>query len=151
MTAPTKKQNKRWIECNREAHLAHMAVATAIKRGKLHKQPCGGCGNPKAHAHHLDYTKRLDITWLCATCHRAWHTIQKGQVVGGKTYHRPYIYQYRYRGRSTVPLSEQPKKKRIEAEAKVLRTEGMTYKAIGERLDVSIATAYKAVNNTPYH
>lgn len=48
---------------------AHWKVAQAIKSGKLVRQPCISCGRPDAQAHHEDYNKPLDVTWLCVTCH----------------------------------------------------------------------------------
>jgi hypothetical protein len=40
-----------------------------LRRGRLQKQPCLICGNPKAQAHHHDYSKPLEIDWLCQVCH----------------------------------------------------------------------------------
>lgn len=53
---------------------AHEIVHTAKKRGKLRPSPCADCGSTsKIHAHHEDYAKPLEITWLCAPCHRKRH------------------------------------------------------------------------------
>lgn len=54
---------------------ARRVVEWGIKAGKL-KRPdhCSGCGcSNKEHrieAHHCDYTKPLDVIWLCTPCHR---------------------------------------------------------------------------------
>lgn len=45
----------------------------AIRAGKLIKQPCEVCGEDKVHAHHLDYSKPLEVMWLCDKHHREWH------------------------------------------------------------------------------
>ena len=55
---------------------AHMAVAAAIRSGVITKPSfCSGCGRPVSgrslDAHHHDYSKPLDIIWLCKKCHRA--------------------------------------------------------------------------------
>ncbi len=45
----------------------------AVKAGKI-KRPskCSKCGKTgKIQAHHKDYSKPLDVTWLCQTCHPA--------------------------------------------------------------------------------
>ena len=45
-----------------------------IRQGRLVRQPCEQCGNSeKIHAHHDDYTKPLEIRWLCAPCHHRHH------------------------------------------------------------------------------
>ena len=41
-----------------------------IKRGKIVKQPCEVCGNPKVLAKHVDYDRPLDVRWLCKEHHR---------------------------------------------------------------------------------
>jgi len=53
---------------------AHDAVAAAIKKGFLERQPCQMCGTTNhVHAHHDDYSKPLDVMWLCPVHHRARH------------------------------------------------------------------------------
>lgn len=65
---------KRYRKSNPEANLAHHIVNNAIRSGKLIKKPCDVCGTIKlVHAHHDDYSKPLDVRWLCATHHRAHH------------------------------------------------------------------------------
>lgn len=44
----------------------------ALKCGRINKQPCGVCGD-KGQAHHSDYTKPLDVEWLCDKHHREKH------------------------------------------------------------------------------
>lgn len=48
-------------------------VRTLVYEGKLKKYPCVVCGNPKSQAHHEDYSKPLDIIWLCAQHHTDLH------------------------------------------------------------------------------
>ena len=53
---------------------AHSMVNSAIKSMKLFKEACGECGSDKnTHAHHDDYSKPLNVRWLCAACHSQWH------------------------------------------------------------------------------
>lgn len=56
-----------------EKKAARKEVHKAILRGALKKQPCVDCGISKAQAHHEDYSKPLDVTWLCAVCHGKRH------------------------------------------------------------------------------
>lgn len=48
---------------------ARRAVTNAITTGKLTKLPCA-CGSTDVEAHHPDYSKPLDVTWMCNKCHR---------------------------------------------------------------------------------
>lgn len=83
----SKKQRKEWYENNKERSFArskeyiknnpekrkaHNMVSNAIRDGKLKRQPCEVCGE-KAHAHHDDYSKPLDVRWLCSTHHMRLH------------------------------------------------------------------------------
>src|SRR6185295_16839071 len=43
------------------------------KRGKLLPQLCAKCGDPKAEKHHEDYSKPLEVIWLCRKCHLELH------------------------------------------------------------------------------
>jgi len=45
----------------------------AIKTGKLIRLPCEVCGNQKSEAHHDDYTKPLQVRWLCNIHHKRHH------------------------------------------------------------------------------
>lgn len=48
-------------------------VYKAIKAGKLVRKPCEVCGALNTHAHHHDYSKPLDVKWLCPACHAKVH------------------------------------------------------------------------------
>lgn len=57
-----------------EQGLAHQQVAAAIKRGELTRPEVCGCGNSgPIHGHHPDYSKPLEVIWLCRSCHRQLH------------------------------------------------------------------------------
>ena len=47
---------------------ARKAVSNALRYGKLQKQPCW-CGATKVEAHHEDYSKQLEVIWLCEQHH----------------------------------------------------------------------------------
>jgi len=50
---------------------ARTAVNNAIRDGRLFKQPCQYCGSEeKIQGHHHDYSKPLDVIWVCFQCHR---------------------------------------------------------------------------------
>lgn len=54
---------KAWAELHR-----------ALKVGAMMRQPCEICGAVDGiHAHHEDYSKPLDVRWLCVTHHLKEH------------------------------------------------------------------------------
>lgn len=48
---------------------ARSILNTAVKFGRVVKQPCRICGSPKSTAHHFDYSKPLEVDWLCMLHH----------------------------------------------------------------------------------
>ena len=56
-----------------EKILVRVNTQHAKSRGEIVSLPCAVCNEPKVHAHHDDYSKRLDIIWLCALHHRERH------------------------------------------------------------------------------
>ncbi|WEL95478.1 endonuclease [Escherichia virus ECH1] len=51
----------------------HTILNNAIRDGKINKKPCEVCGNDKAVANHDDYSKPMDVRWLCQAHHMQWH------------------------------------------------------------------------------
>ena len=49
-------------------------LSTALSQGKIKREPCRVCGDPKSGGHHEDYTRPLDVIWLCAKHHAEAHT-----------------------------------------------------------------------------
>ena len=52
---------------------AKIILNHAIETGKIKKQPCQICSAKRVEAHHEDYTKPLDVDWLCNMHHRQKH------------------------------------------------------------------------------
>ena len=52
---------------------ARTRVAKAIASGKLVPAPCAVCGGQPTEAHHDDYSKPLEVTWLCKEDHTNAH------------------------------------------------------------------------------
>lgn len=48
-----------------ERYQARDIMDYAIRSGRLKRLPCEKCGNPKSEGHHTDYSKPLDVKWLC--------------------------------------------------------------------------------------
>lgn len=55
-----------------QKHRARVALNRAVMDGKIFKQPCH-CGIKKTQAHHDDYSKPLDVRWLCRKHHNQAH------------------------------------------------------------------------------
>ncbi len=82
---------KKYVENNREAHRAkaeryrkanpdkvnaRSQVAYAVSKGTLLRpSKCELCQEEgiSIEAHHPDYSKPLDVEWLCAACHKSRH------------------------------------------------------------------------------
>ena len=59
---------KKWRKKNPERNLAHRAVFIALRNGTLIRGICF-CGESKVQAHHSDYSKPLEVEWLCKIHH----------------------------------------------------------------------------------
>lgn len=53
---------------------AHAEIERGLKNGNIKRKPCQVCGNPETDAHHDDYSKPLDVVWLCTKHHRELHS-----------------------------------------------------------------------------
>jgi len=53
---------------------ARTYIRVYVRRGKLERRPCEHCGRA-AQAHHGDYSKPLDVRWLCRAHHLALHRL----------------------------------------------------------------------------
>tara|TARA_R110002167_G_scaffold45515_1_gene136701 strand:+ start:2908 stop:3336 length:429 start_codon:yes stop_codon:yes gene_type:complete len=67
------RAKKKYIENNPIKRNAHVITGNAIRGKKLFKEPCEVCNKEKAHAHHDDYAKPLNVRWLCNEHHNKWH------------------------------------------------------------------------------
>ena len=67
-----RKMNRLTGEALRKARCRSFAY-TYWKRGKLERLACELCGNVNSQMHHSDYSKPLEVTWLCRHCHLSWH------------------------------------------------------------------------------
>jgi hypothetical protein len=53
--------------------IARSYANTYLQRGKLEKQPCIHCGAIDSQMHHPDYSRPLEVVWLCKDCHQKHH------------------------------------------------------------------------------
>ena len=82
-TEAGKQAKKRAMDAYRERYpmkyAAHVITRNAIRDGKLTPwKICSVCNSTeKIEGHHDDYTKPLDVRWLCESCHKDWHRNNK--------------------------------------------------------------------------
>lgn len=57
------------------AYAAHVITCNALRDGKIFREEvCSVCGSTyNVEGHHDDYTKPLELRWLCEPCHKEWH------------------------------------------------------------------------------
>ncbi len=60
-------------------YASHIIVSNAVRDGRLIPQTfCSCCkSTEKIEGHHDDYTKPLEVRWLCEKCHKQWHRENK--------------------------------------------------------------------------
>lgn len=65
----------RWLERNLEKRAAHIILGNRIRKGEVVKpDACSCCGKGGIiHGHHSDYSRPLDVEWLCPACHVGKH------------------------------------------------------------------------------
>jgi hypothetical protein len=66
-------RQRRWQSANPKARWAHIALASAIRRGIVQRGPCEVCGAEKVDGHHPDYDRPAHVIWLCRKHHGALH------------------------------------------------------------------------------
>lgn len=65
--------NRQAAQAHPERHLARKVVNEAVRYGHLEKVPCFCCGDSKVEARHPDYSRPLDVVWLCQKHHGEIH------------------------------------------------------------------------------
>lgn len=68
------KTKSDWHRNNRQKARCHYIVHRAILKGELVRQPCQVCGaTDGVQGHHEDYSRPLDVWWLCPLHHVKRH------------------------------------------------------------------------------
>jgi hypothetical protein len=117
-------------------------VDIAVKNGSLKKQPCEKCGSTgRVNAHHEDYTKPLDVMWLCYTCHRELHE-EKIRAIDPMRGKRKYQRKF--------PPRNLSRNDELITKVLGLRDKGLSYQEIANSLHISKSSAFKWIHNTDY-
>jgi hypothetical protein len=72
-----KRDARKWMKLNPEKARAHRILNYALARGVISKEPCFICGAEKVHGHHRDYSKPLEVIWLCHRHHMEEHELER--------------------------------------------------------------------------
>lgn len=56
-----------------ERAAARHAINNAVHSGKIRRMPCEVCGSKKSQGHHEDYSRPLQVRWLCQQHHEQLH------------------------------------------------------------------------------
>ena len=74
----SKSRTQIWVENFPERKKAQTAVSNAIRDGRMIRWPvcCMPFCEDKPEAHHPDYSKPLDVVWLCVTHHKEVHNME---------------------------------------------------------------------------
>lgn len=76
-----KQRREWWRDHNGKKRACHLAVFNAIKSGKLKPRSCEKCAGGPPDAHHDDYSKPLEVRWLCRGCHTQHHLLERRKEV----------------------------------------------------------------------
>lgn len=122
--------------------LAYRYYNAALHEGTLIRQPCEKCGVTKGvDGHHDDYSKPLQIRWLCKTHHIEWHKYNKPVYGNGMTESGPAMFL------SEQEVIELTGKERCDAQARVLDSMKVIYKTREDGSVVILRSYIEAVFN----
>lgn len=83
-TEPGRASRRRRAALERLRHpdkmIARRAVGRALEKNLLVRQPCF-CGDSKTEGHHEDYSKPLEVVWLCKKHHEEKKRIHVREVI----------------------------------------------------------------------
>ena len=66
-------RHREYKSANKHKVAAQSRLKEAVQDGRIKRQPCEECGALKTHGHHDDYSRPLDVRWLCSICHARVH------------------------------------------------------------------------------
>lgn len=72
---------ERWAAKHPERRKASHLVGNAVRDGKIKATPCHVCGAEKVEGHHPDYSRPLDVVWLCQPHHKQAHALVTNATV----------------------------------------------------------------------
>lgn len=71
------------VATERQKKGARLLANLAQEYGFISPKPCERCGSKSDHKHHEDYSKPLEVVWLCRRCHIGLHVTERADELGG--------------------------------------------------------------------
>ena len=71
--ADNPEQVRKYNEEYRRKYPERVTAYNLAQKNIKKRQPCSVCGMSPAEKHHEDYTKPLEVTWLCKAHHQQLH------------------------------------------------------------------------------
>ncbi|MFH1997227.1 MAG: hypothetical protein ABII94_00855 [Patescibacteria group bacterium] len=68
-----KAYEKKYYKENKIKCLARAKLRKCVKNGKIKKMACEICNYSLSEGHHFDYSRPLDVVWLCKKHHDLFH------------------------------------------------------------------------------
>ena len=81
------RNSKKYYAKHRDEYRARSQLNYAISTGRTEKGPCVTCGDVSSHGHHEDYSKPLEVIWLCRRCHTELHNVKRQAYLKQKEQH----------------------------------------------------------------
>lgn len=78
----SKEQNKRYKNKHPLKVKCRTETRKALRHGLLIASPCNVCGDQKSEIHHKDYSKPLEVVWLCRKHHMEQHRTERDKLTG---------------------------------------------------------------------
>lgn len=116
---------------------ARRLVQAAIYHGALKRLPCIVCGSLRAHGHHPDYSKPLEVVWLCIHCHNREHVLIKYGLSSALPVFKPCSA-----SSQTKLRLQAPRKRKVSRVEELLRT-GMRPLKIAQECGLSPQRIYQ--------
>jgi hypothetical protein len=78
------EKRARYRDAHPDRNRAVSSLGSAVRRGKVSKPiHCERCGSDRPlQGHHEDYTRPLDVEWLCSSCHVRHHIHVRQEMTG---------------------------------------------------------------------
>lgn len=78
--AKRKIQQRKYYQQYPEKTRAAVILSRAVKAKRIEKLPCAFCKAKRVEAHYKDYSKPLDVIWVCRPCHGRFRSMLNGEA-----------------------------------------------------------------------